>query len=553
MKFNLICPHFLVKGLHRSRIEALVVLLSLFTLPASAQNYPVNPNYNPVTPDYIEQEFCEITNNAFANEFTTGCIEIIEFPAPGNMKVIQGYADSSLTWYSIDVYGFELTEETEMRIRMTQSHLIGFGMMIVGSHPDYYNCVPGASYVNPSHTGQLGIPGVTGENIDVTHTFPPGLYKMAVFHNDDTIEEGYNFPCGSVEYQVELTNVIDYYMPGDVCHMAIEVDPEDTFNESRVMDDMADAFSFGNFSCASDIGQVERWYKFTAEKTTSFISARREGTGNFNPVIEVYNSCGGSPILCQDNDLGAQELIIFPTVPGQEYRFRVYHKGPQALNNTAMSAAVAHVPSTQLRSLDCNRMNLQYTDIIRSDWPSNSFLLANWEFKFESMDNPNDVYEILSPNGSNPQFRMSWFPQAQPGTTYRVSTRPRMYQGPTWGDYAGTCFIGTAHDFAAFTAPDMPEVDFGHATAFGSHELKVWPNPAQNEVTISFNAGREDLSAEVSIFDASGKRVDSFQKGVAGASVQNAVYQTSALPGGVYLVRVQTETGVSTSKLVVSR
>lgn len=544
MTFNL----FSARMLQHLVTSAGLFALSCFAFNAHAQNFPVNPNYNPVTPDYVEQEQCEISNDSFFSDSPGSCAELILFPEPGNSMTVRGYVDTSSTQLSIDTYRLELTEETQITLRMTQSHLIPpvFAWAKVPSY--FYDC----SFVTSTSPFQTydTFFGTGAENEEFNFTLGPGLYKMAVGFEE--VAGDFIMPCGVMEYQFELSHNGFIYMPGDLCELAIEVESEDTFNESRVMDDMANAYSFGDYGCAYDIGQVERWYKFTAEKTTSFISARREGAGNFNPVIEVYDACGAHPILCQDEDSGAQELVIFPTVPNQEYLFRVYHKGPQALNNTALSAAVAHVPTTQLRSLDCNRMNLLFTDIIRSDWPSNSFLLENWQFKFEMVEAPYSVYEITSPNGSNPQFRMTWFPQAEAGKTYVVSTRPKMYQGPTWGDYGSTCIIGTAPDFAGFIVPDTPDADFGNAVEFGSHGLKAWPNPAHDEVTFSFNSGNDDQSAQIAVFSVSGKMVDSFQQGVSGASVQNVVYQTADLPAGVYLVRVQTETGISTSKLVVS-
>lgn len=528
-----------------------VAFLSVVASSVSAQiGFAVNPHYSPVTPNYTEIEYCGSSNDAnFSDPF--GCPELITFPEYGDKIVVQGYMDSTDAGYFVDVYRFVLTDSTEIQMTLKGSHLMTAGVLLSNSTQDHFECLTEAFVPAPDPI-QYGIFEDAESEIGFNLSLPPGFYILAIIHQDLDLEEGvFNLPCGSMEYQFELSQ--NQYDPGDLCGLAIEIDPEDTFNESRVMDNMADAYSFGAFDCATDIGQTERWYKFTAEKSTSFISARREGVGNFNPVIEVYDSCGGVPVRCQDNDQGAQELIVFPTEPDQEYFFRVYHKGPQALTNTALSAAVAHIPSTQLRPQDCNRFDLEYTDIIRSDWPSNSFLLTTWEFKFEMMEPPYDVHEIISPNGSNPQFRMSWFPQAAPGKTYRVSTRPRMYQGPTWGDYAGTCLIGTAPDFAAYSVSNTPQVRFEEAPVFGSHDLRVWPNPAHGEAIISFNSGAEDHGALIRVFDASGKLIDNFQKSVSGAAVQNAVYDTSALPAGVYLVRVQTESGTSTTKLVVTR
>jgi hypothetical protein len=160
--------------------------------------------------------------------------------------------------------------------------------------------------------------------------------------------------------------------------------------------------------------------------------------------VEVYDACGGNLLICQnDAPAGEREIVIIPnTVPGQDYFFRVYHGGAGTPTTQTYTAAVAHIPFTKLRQQDCNVFNYTPASIIASELPPNQFLLANWYFEFTELEAPFNTYEILSPNGPNPNFKLEWFPQAQYGRTYSVRTRPRMYQGPNWGDYGAACTIG---------------------------------------------------------------------------------------------------------------
>lgn len=542
----------------RSVLAAAIVLFGALSASAQWEVPNINPYYNPSTPDYVEAEVCsEITNNQSLNPDSPfpgdgGCAELIPAPVPGNTFHLRGKVDSVSHGFVMDIYKFQISEPTEINLSLRASHdLLLVAAIFSEVSDEYMDCGLGSL----EETGNaLAAMNSVGPNLDVSNSILPAgncvLIVMANFWQD---EDGEYLPCGLIEYEVQIEQV-GGSGPGDLCELAIAVDPEDTFNESRVSDDASNGFYFGGFGCAaSDIGQHDRWYKFTAEKTTSFVSARREGSGNFNPAIEIYDACGGPAVLCQNNDPGAQELVIFPTTIGHEYYFRVYHAGPQALTNTAISAAVAHIPSTQLRALDCGRMDLTPADIIRSDWPSNSYLLVNWEFEFTLQEPPYTEYNIISPNGHNPQFRMHWFPQLQPGKQYAVRTRPRMYQGPTWGDFAGTCTIGTAptfHGMAALQPSDAYAGDTG-LDRFGN--LNLWPNPASGEVTVGFSTSREDRTMDLTVFDLSGKQVDRITTGIASGAVNNYVYDLSRLAPGLYMVHVSTETGTAVKKLSVKR
>jgi hypothetical protein len=340
---------------------------------------------------------------------------------------------------------------------------------------------------------------------------------------------------------------------GKDCWAAVEIEPAVVFNDSRVNFDIDLGAVSTGYDCAiSDNGQKEYWFKFTANRTNSLISLRREGAGNFNGAIEVYDGCGGAQLFCQDDYSTANEVAVFSTEIGHEYFFKVYHNGATVLSNTAVSAAVAYVPSTSLSASDCGRMNLTDGDIIRSAWPPNQFLLEKWMFEFKELEAPYNTYEVISPNGSNPQFRWFWFPQREPGRTYEVRTKPLMYQGPTWADWGASCVIGTAP-----AAPGQPAGIAQHpggSSASFSNEIgvQIWPNPAQNEVNISFQPAADDSHADISVFDVSGKEVDRITYNFDKGAYQNLMYTNEKLDAGIYIFHIRTATGTSTARLVVT-
>lgn len=356
--------------------------------------------------------------------------------------------------------------------------------------------------------------------------------------------------------------------PGDSCQTAIELFPDDTFNDTRVFDSFAGAPVGTDFGCAvNDIGQAERWFKFTAERTNTFLSIRKEGTGNLDGAIEVYEGCNTPILACQDDTNGNNEVMILPTEIGVTYYYRLYHNGVQALNNNAFSTAIAQVPYTRLRQLDCDILEVTNASIIRSNWPSNTFNLTQWQFEFTPVDpwsNPlyvGDPIVITSPNGHNPQFRMRWFPDMLPGWDYYVRTRPQMYQGPTWGDWEpfeeqiGTwCAIAVLplsfwEEYEGIVPEGATELDL----MASQDQVTMFPNPATTDVNISFKPARVDTDADISIFDLSGREVYRNNYGVAGGSTQILIVDTSMLANGTYLVHVKTNTTHHTEKLMIKR
>jgi hypothetical protein len=78
----------------------------------------------------------------------------------------------------------------------------------------------------------------------------------------------------------------------------------------------------------------------------------------------------------------------------------------------------------------------------------------------------------------------------------------------------------------------------------GQSSMDIYPNPADNKAIISTTDGLK----RVTIFSATGQIV--FDQNVAGGQFELI---TSVYPNGIYMVRVETSTGISTRKLTVHR
>ena len=273
----------------------------------------------------------------------------------------------------------------------------------------------------------------SGNNSHLEFTYTAGESYYILIHGFSAAQGNFNF---------ELT-CEDENGPNPGCEDATFIAAQPEFVMSEIPVSIAGLQSSGATQCQNAGNpQVDQWFSFTSVTTNMYV--RAWGLGDFDAAIEVYNACGGTQLLCQNNEgAGLREIgIITNTTVGETYYFRVYHGGTTAPATQVYTVAVAHIPFTQLRAADCGVYDYTPASIIRSDWPINQFLLANWYFEFTELEAPFNVYEVLSPNGSNPQFSLSWFTQAQYGRTYSVRTRARMYQGPHWGDYGAACEIG---------------------------------------------------------------------------------------------------------------
>ncbi len=276
------------------------------------------------------------------------------------------------------------------------------------------------------------------------------------------------------------------------CDEATPIIAAVTFNESSVSASMLDETASGVEQCQNTSNvQPDQWFSFESVATVMYV--RAWGLGDFNAAVEVYDACGGELIACQnDAPAGQREIVILQnTTPGETYYVRVYHGGagtPQTLNYTV---AVAHIPFIKLEADDCGVFDYTPTDVISSELPSNQFLLTNYYFEFTELEEPFNTYEILSPNGSNRNFQLQWFPQAEFGRTYSVRTRARMYQGPNWGDYGDACTIG----FADGGATTQLKVEFALGFYNMCDILEADNVAGASEYTWLFTDGFDSLTA----------------------------------------------------------
>jgi len=82
--------------------------------------------------------------------------------------------------------------------------------------------------------------------------------------------------------------------------------------------------------------------------------------------------------------------------------------------------------------------------------------------------------------------------------------------------------------------------------------LAVYPSPASGSFTVDYTLP-VDGRVTISLYDLSGRRIATILDGEMTAGRHDITYDASALPPGVYLVRLATDSGTFTRRLVIAR
>ena len=80
----------------------------------------------------------------------------------------------------------------------------------------------------------------------------------------------------------------------------------------------------------------------------------------------------------------------------------------------------------------------------------------------------------------------------------------------------------------------------------------VYPNPASGAATVAFDLAAP-AEVTVDVVDVLGRRVATLASGPQAAGAVRLAVPTASLAPGLYLVRVQTEAGVASTRLTVTR
>lgn len=275
-----------------------------------------------------------------------------------------------------------------------------------------------------------------------------------------------------------------------MCDGATNIVSQTTFAASEVSGDLNGQTFSGLPQCGETNNEnPDEFFTFTAVGTVQYI--RVNASGDFDPVVQVYDECDGTSIACiNEAGPGLRELFWLTDLTiGQEYAYRVFHDGVGNSSTTAYETAVAHIPIVQLRAQDCGSTGLLANSIIRSTTPNPNYLLDGFIWEFTELEAPFTVYEVNSPNGSNPQFRIYWFTDYEYGRSYDVRIKARMYQGPNVGEYGPSCTIALAEGVTTALQPIYADEDYQFCDV-----IKAIPVTGGTNYRWEFNDGSETLT-----------------------------------------------------------
>ncbi len=370
-----------------------------------------------ITVVHAEDASCNVTRNL--TDVGLGCTNVVSCGSPLDQTYCYRNNDNT-------VFRYSSTDGSPITLTFVS------GLIQNGS--DKITIRDGALFTDP-----LLFDGANGGNLaGLTRTASSGtLYLRVTSDVGGSCSEGSLGLGGGWSFNATCEGVAN---PN--CDNAISLTSQTTFAVSEIDADLSATTYSGLAQCQGAGGNPDPYFTFTAVGSVTYF--RVEGGADFDPVVEVFDACGGTQLACvNDGGIGQRELFwLTDLTVGENYVYRVYHAGASAPANTAFETAVAHIPVVEVRAADCGRLDLVANDIIRSNFPSNTFLLDGFVWEFTELEAPFGVYEVNSPNGSNPQFRMYYFADFEYGRTYSVRVKARMYQGANEGEYGAACTIG---------------------------------------------------------------------------------------------------------------
>lgn len=225
------------------------------------------------------------------------------------------------------------------------------------------------------------------------------------------------------------------------CNTAANITPRLALTLSPVSGSFAAETFSGEAACVGPDGQADAWYRFTANSSKMFV--RVNGSGDLNLALEVVNSCGGAVLACENNTTtgGSETASLSGLISGNTYYFRTYHVGGVPATSQSFTVAVSYIPTVKLRTDLCGISDYTTNDILQSTQPIHRSSIVYYQWRFEELEAPYNVYEKISPNPTNPNYRLFWFSELGYNRSYSVSIRVAVNPGSTVGDYGPACII----------------------------------------------------------------------------------------------------------------
>lgn len=200
------------------------------------------------------------------------------------------------------------------------------------------------------------------------------------------------------------------------------------------------------------------WFSFIAKSPDDVVIAT-DPLGIFNPVIEIFEECGGLSMGCFDNyGPGAIERASAPFVTGEQYFFRVYSSDAVNDPDRAIRVQVKTFDEAKLTTQYCGIANVELWQSVYSERGSDPELYENpvvsvsgYRFRFQEQGGGLDV--VVTRAVSNGFYlQLTNVPGLEYGKTYEVSVSHRVSLNvngtviPTWSPFGPPCEVQMAEE-----------------------------------------------------------------------------------------------------------
>lgn len=228
-------------------------------------------------------------------------------------------------------------------------------------------------------------------------------------------------------------------------------------------------------ACAGFNADDDIWFSFVAQSANDQIIARGLDGSGMDAVIEVYDSCGGSAIWCEDSNggtnRGLERAVPGTLIPGNTYFYRVWHYFAGNGGGTV---------ETQVKTFEDGGLNASYCGVMDYDLSQSVYaerddlgqLYSNpavpvkgYEFRFQEVGGGLDV--TAAHPAEEPYITLGNVGGLEYGKMYEVSVRHRVRMAANgtidefWSGYGTPCTIGLgAAPTTQLSDSDCGTIDF---------------------------------------------------------------------------------------------
>ncbi len=306
------------------------------------------------------------------------------------------------------------------------------------------------------------------------------------------------------------------------------------------------------------------WYKFVATTTNPIISVL--GSINFDAVVFLFDSCGGSKLGCSDETVGGQIETVSSSglTIGNTYYIRVYGYGSGIPSTTTFTICVYNASPPPANDNCANAISMVVSGSCTPDtgtmmgatysgipgcvgnsdddvWYSFTALSASARIDLTSPSSYNKVIEAFNACGGT---------SIGCGNTNSFSgnetmTLTALTPGSTY--YVRVYTIDSSVDTANF-AICVTDLALGTNTISNQSGLiSVYPNPSSGILTIDLGTSIEKSTIRLSDLVGNILKEEIIQHS------SNAKLDISHLANGIYFVKVESESGLFTQKIILNR